>query len=47
VVGILNICDFKCDNITILSLFTFELWAFKVSVCFWDTLHILAPSVWS
>jgi hypothetical protein len=25
VVGILNICDFKCDNITILSLFTFEL----------------------
>jgi hypothetical protein len=25
VVGILNICDFKCDNITILSLFAFEL----------------------
>jgi hypothetical protein len=32
VVDILNIFDFKCENITILSLFVCELWTFKMCV---------------
>jgi hypothetical protein len=41
VADILNICDFKCENVTIISLFLCELWTFKVCVCFRDTLCIV------
>jgi hypothetical protein len=38
---LLNICDFKYKNITILSLLICELWTFKLWKCFfWGTHYI-------